>query len=333
MARRLLTLLLLLAAAAVHADWRAASAQEQALDAAAFAGVREALAQQLTDVQAVVVALQGRVVFAWHRDGAPDTLRETQSVNKSALSALVGAAIGEGRIASVDQPVLAILPEWQALNADPRTAAITVRHLLTMSAGFAFEDATGTGAPGRPADGWARPLRHAPGTQFQYDNASVAMLQAVLEKATGMPLPEYARSHLVQPLGMAEPDYRRMLRLRTEDMARLGQLFLQQGQWEGRQLLPADYVAAATAPQNAGGPPVRMPYGYLWWVPGSAGERRTFMANGFGGQYIWAWPPREVVVAVHSDPTRQSNERGHALQLILRHVVPALRQRAAAEPR
>lgn len=320
-------------AGAAQGQWRAPTPQEQALDAAAFGGLADALRQQYTDIQGVVLAVGGRVVFSWHRDGAPDTLRDIQSVNKSVLSALVGIAIGEGRIAGIDQPVLALVPEWRGLNADPRAAAITVRHLLTLSAGFAVDDATGTGAPGQPAEAWARPLRHAPGAQFVYDNGSIALLRAVLEKATGMPLPDYARTRLVQPLGMAEPDYRRAGRMRTEDMARLGELFLRRGAWDGRQLLPAEYVDEATRAQSDGGPPVRMPYGLMWWIPGAEGDRRTFMANGFGGQFIWAWPPRGTVAAVHSTVAPASNERGHAIQFILRQVAPAVRQRLQDEAR
>jgi len=158
-------LLLALAAATVQAEWRTGppTEQEQALDAAAFQGIDAVLAGQLTDVQSAVVVLRGRVVYAYYRDGNPDALRPTQSVAKSALSALVGTALAQGRIRSLDQPVVEMVPDWAAANPDPRAAVITVRQLLTMTAGFAVNDPAGT-APGlRPRDAWARPLAHAPG--------------------------------------------------------------------------------------------------------------------------------------------------------------------------
>ena len=332
--RKLGTCLLIAAAAATaQAEWRTAppSAQEQALDAAAFQGVDALLAGQLTDVQSAVVVLRGRVVYAYYRDGNPDALRPTQSVAKSALSALVGIALAQGRIRSLDQPVVELVPDWAAANADPRAAAITVRHLLTMTAGFAVDDPTGT-APGlRLRDAWARPLAHAPGQAFAYDNSVVALLGAVVEKAAGMPLADYARQHLVQPLALAEPGYQRGLQLRTLDMAKLGQLYLQKGAWDGRQILPEDFVAASVQPQNAGGPPVKLAYGYLWWVVPGKAPRPTFLASGYSGQFIWVHPALDLVVATTSTVSAEAQQRGQALQLIRNQLFAAAQRRLAAE--
>lgn len=114
------------------------------------------LAQQLTDVESAVVVLRGRVVFSYYRDGDAERLRDTQSASKSALSALVGTAIAQGRIASVDQRVTELVPEWAPLNPDPRAATITLRHLLTLTAGFSLADTprtrAGTAAPLPPHD-------------------------------------------------------------------------------------------------------------------------------------------------------------------------------------
>jgi CubicO group peptidase (beta-lactamase class C family) len=319
-------------AQAQSAGWRGSSPAEQVLDAAAFQGVSETISEQMRDVQSVVVVLRGRTVFEFYRDGAPATLRDVHSVAKSALSALVGTAVGQGRIASLDQPVLALMPEWTALNPDPRAAAITVRHLLTMSAGFEVNDPTGTAAAGRPQDTWARPLRSAPGAAFAYDNALVPMLSAVLERATGMPLADYAREQLVTPLMFAEPAYSRGLGLRTLDMAKLGQLFLQNGVWGGKQIVPQAYVMAATQPQNAGGPPVSLSYGFMWWVVPSSAARPTFMASGFGGQFIWVHPPLDLVIAATSTASPDSGRRGQALQLIRSRLFTAAQRRLASEP-
>jgi CubicO group peptidase (beta-lactamase class C family) len=185
----------------------------------------------------------------------------------------------------------------------------------------------------RPAQAWARPLASAPGETFDYDNSLIPMLGAVLEKITGMPLPDYARRQLGAPLEMAEPGYRYTLHLRTIDMAKLGQLFLQEGRWDGRQLLSPAYVAAATRPQNAGGPPVGLQYGYMWWITPTEAPRRTFMASGWAGQLVWVHPPLDLVVAVTSTTSPQSQERGQALQLVRNGVFAAAQKSQGAQPR
>ena len=329
MAALALCLGLALAGAPVRAQLKTPSPAQAALDAAAFQGVERMLAERTTDVQSVVVLLQGRVAYQFHRDGAPDKLRDQQSVQKSALSVLAGVALGQRKLASLDQPVVALLPELAPLNADPRAAAITVRHLLTMTAGFEVNDPTGTARWLPPAQGWARPLRAAPGEQFSYDNSLMPLLSAALEQAVGMPLPDFARQHVVGPMGLAEPSYERGLQLRTLDMAKLGQLMLRDGMWDGKQIVPAAYVRAATEPQNAGGPPVATPYGYLWWVRPTPAPRRTFMASGYGGQLIWVHPPLEMVVALTSTVSADSQRRGHAVELLRGGLVPAAQARNA----
>jgi CubicO group peptidase (beta-lactamase class C family) len=329
--------LLMGVSAAVHAqspaEFRATSPAEQALDAAAFSGVDESIRDHLADVNSAVVVLGGRVVYEYYRDGNPATLRDVRSVAKSALSALTGIALGQGRIVSLDQPVVALVPEWASLNGDPRAASIAVRHLLTMTAGFDVNDPTGTAAAGTPATAWARPLRAAPGQAFAYDNALIPMLAAVLEKATGMPLADYARQQLVTPLGLEEPSYQRGLKMRTVDMAKLGQLFLQKGAWARQQLIPESYVMAATQRQNAGGPPVSMPYGYMWWVVPSNTPRNTFMASGYAGQFIWVHPPLDLVIAVTSTVSQESQRRGQALQLIRGRLYAAAQKRTSSPVR
>lgn len=313
--------------------WReAATPAEQALDAKAFEGLDAALATQLTDVKSAVVVVRGRVVYQFYRDGEPGTLRDMQSVTKSALSVLLGTAIAQGHIASVDQRVLELVPEWAPLNSDPRAATLTLRHLLTQTTGFSLDDIprtrAGTAAALPARDAWARPLASDPGHAFAYDNSVTPLLSAVLEKATGMPLADFARQQLVEPMAMAEPSYQRgSLRLRTLDMAKLGQLYLQRGQWGGKPLVPEAFADASVQAQNAGGRPVGLSYGYLWWVVRGKAARPTFMASGFGGQLIWVYPPLDLVVAATSTVSAESSQRGHAQQLVRKHAFAAAQRR------
>lgn len=313
-------------APAAQSQILAGTPEQRAADAEAFDAIQKGLVDRWTDVESLVVVLQGRTLFEFYRDGAPDKLRDVQSVEKSALSALVGVALAQGAMASVDQPVVALVPEWAALNSDPRTRSITVRHLLTMTAGFDLGSATSITGKLPPAQGWARPLAAAPGERFAYDNAIVVLVSALIARVAGMPLADYARRELVQPMGMAEPAYKQLLHLRTQDMARLGQLFLQEGRWGDRQILTREYVADATRPQNRGGPPVSMPYGYLWWILPNEAPRRTFMASGYSGQMIWVHPPLDLVIAATSVISAESQRRGQAVQM-LRGLVPVAQAR------
>jgi CubicO group peptidase (beta-lactamase class C family) len=120
--------------------------------------------------------------------------------------------------------------------------------------------------------------------------------------------------------------------MRTMDMARLGQLHLQKGRWEDRQLVPEDFVQAATHAQNAGGAPVGLSYGLSWWVVPSRGERQTFMGAGFGGQFIWVHEPRQLVIAVNSTPSLDSHRRGQAMQLIRTRIFAAVAGQRPAAP-
>lgn len=310
-------------------SWRDATPDEARLDAIAFDGFDAGITDRFGDVQSLAVVLQGRTAYQYHRDGNPDALRDTQSVTKSALALLVGRALRQGQIASLDRPVLELMPQWQPLNVDSRAGAITLRHLLSMTPGFAIDDASGTTASLAPAAAWARPLQAAPGQRFAYDNSLPTLVAAILERVTGRPLADLAREQLVAPLGMREPIYARgLVQLRTVDMARLGQLVLQDGRWAGQPLLPEGFVQEMVRPRSAGGPPVGLPYGLFWWVASPT----TYFASGYGGQLVWVHVPLGLVVAVTSAVSPGSAQRGQALQLVRGRVFETARKRLAAAP-
>lgn len=329
----MLAFVLSLFSLAAEAQWRTPAPQERALDAAAFEGIERTISESFPDVQSVFVAVHGRVAFQYYRDGNSESLRNVQSVAKSALSALVGVALHQGRIKSLDQTVVELVPELLPLNADPRSRDITLRHLLTMTTGFQVNDPTGTAPAGRAKEGWARPMTNPPGQAFAYDNAAVVILAEVLETTVGMPVADFARQQLIVPLGMAEPSYQRGLSMRTEDMAKLGQLFLQNGLWGDSQLLGPSFVAEATTARNAGGPPVSLPYGFMWWVVPSKARRQTFMASGYSGQFVWVYPGMEMVVATTSTVSIEAQRRGEALRLMRTKLYAAAQKRVSAGDR
>lgn len=327
--------------AAAH-DAPQASPTEQAFEARVFDGL-QTQAEALADIRALVVLRRGRVAFEYHRSGLQtQPLQPVESVTKSVLALLVGMAVDQGRIASLDQPVLALLPQLADANDDPRAQRLTVRHLLTMTAGFQASERRFFDAKERARFAMGRRFEAEPGTTFRYDNPAADLLAALLQQAVGETPAAYAQRQLFAPLGVEASDWTRDeqgrhhgfsgLQLRTVDMARIGQLMLQQGRWAGRSLVGEDFVRAATAPHSGGGPPVDLPYGYLWWVAPSDAPSAPFVASGFGGQFIWVDPALDLVIAASADPDSASTARGQTLQLIRQRIVPAVARSQADMP-
>ena len=323
-------------------DAAVASAAEQAFDARVFAGLA-AQAEALPDVRSLVVLRRGRVAFEYQRTGqASDTLQPVESVTKNVLSLLVGIAVAQGRIVSLDQSVLALMPQLADANDDPRAKQLSVRHLLTMTAGFQASERRFFDAKERARFAMSRQFEAEPGTRFRYDNLAADLLAALLAQAVGDTPAGFAQREVFGPLGIESSEWAldeqgkhlgfSGLKLRTRDMARIGQLMLQQGRWSGRSVVSEDFARAASSRHNGGGPPVGLPYGYLWWVAPSDAARAPFVASGFGGQIISVDPALELVVAANSEVSAASNQRNQALNLLRQHIVPAVARSQAEMP-
>lgn len=285
------------------------------------------------DVHAIVVIRHGKLVFEHYFTGdderygqpAPHTvfavtsLHDVRSVTKSVTSLLLGIAIGHGWVADIDRPVLPYFPQYADLRT-PQKDLITLRHLLTMSQGLAWNENTPYSDPdnseirmSRAADPYRfaleQPVQAPPGQVYNYSGGSAALIGAILRKATGRDLAELARDELFGPLGITTADWYRLrngdptaasgLRLRPRDMAKLGQLVLDHGQWQGRQVVPAAYVDAAITPQINGSGVYF--YGYQFWLGRSfvAGRALDWAAAwGLGGQRIFIVPALDLVTVV-----------------------------------
>lgn len=324
-----------------HVSWPAAPPVLAAQHRRAFSALAARIDQQHADVQSVVVLHRGHLAFEHYRAGVgADRLQDTQSVTKSVLALLFGCALADGHVRSTQELVAMRLPPLLRLGADPRVRQLRFEHLLTMTAGWPGDQTARRDRDDDLRQIARRPFVADPGLRFAYDNGAANLLALALANAVGRPLADYARARLFVPLGIHRFDWRRGaqghhlgalgLSLTTRAMARLGQLALAEGRWQGRALVPADFMRQATARQNAGGAPLFSAYGYLWWVSSTASsrraERRTAMANGYGGQWIHVYPPLDVVVAATSRRTPESMARGQALTLIRREVLPALQK-------
>ncbi|MBP7565744.1 MAG: serine hydrolase [Burkholderiaceae bacterium] len=274
------------------------------------------------------------------------TPHDVRSVTKSVVALLWGIAQGEGAVPPVDTPVLDLLPALADLRSDGREH-ITVRDLLCMRSGLAWDESGGYSRPGNDARDllWrgdiarhvlGRRLQAAPGQQFNYNSGLSAVLAQLLEARTGQDLQDYARQKLFAPLGIESWEWGRDLRQRTRgdsglrlrprDMVRIGRLMLDGGRWQGRQLVPQDWVRAAVTPCVAGAE-----YGYQWWAGRIHVDGRPVGwqgALGNGGQRVFLVPALDLVVVATAGEYNDGSI-GRIQRSLLEQVVVATREHAA----
>lgn len=304
--------------------------------AAAIAGQGEII-NDFDQVRAIVVATDDRIVFEQYYATDQDAYWGMQSVTKSVVSTLVGIALEEGLIGSIDDTLAQLLPR-HANAMSPPVAGTTLRQLLTMTAGFPSGDEAPAPAFTQSED-WVRQILTSPeappGEGFHYSNGTSHLLAALLEEATGTSALDFARSRLFGPLGIdTRPAFRPVhlqgprakeiaahesadfawpvdpqgistgwwgMKLRPQDMVKLGQLFLGGGRWGDRQVVPAEWVDQATTQQVVvDGLGEGIGYGYQWWT-GTVDGDEAFQAMGYGGQLIEVIPGRNLVVVATTE--------------------------------
>lgn len=280
-------------------------------------------------VAGLVVLHEGKLVYERYALGADASTRFTSwSVAKSFTSTLVGLALGEGLVSSLDEPIERYVPEAKGTGYE----GVAIRQALQMSSGVRFREVYTDGGSDvvefvtqsmvlnrARANALAIdfPRAHPPGTVFNYNTAETQVLGEVLRNATGRSPSAYLEEKLWRRLGMEHdatwvldregPAGMEMtgccLNMTLRDEARFGQLFLQDGTWEGERVLPAGWVARATVPEPGAahlhfpvredGLPAERGYGYQWWWLGDG----AYAAEGVRGQFIWVDPKRRVVIA------------------------------------
>lgn len=268
----------------------------------------------------------GRVVFG------PTTLHDLRSVTKSIVGLVYGVALAEGKVPAPDQPLMASFPEYADLAADPRRQRLTIAHVLTMTLGLEwnedipYENPANSEramevAPDRYRFILERAIVAEPGTRWTYGGGATALLGRLIAKGTGQSLEDYARAVLFDPLGIGATEWIKGgdgvasaasgLRMTPRDLARIGQLMLNGGQWEGRRVVPAAWLETSLK-VHATVDEFRR-YGYHWYsgefgfgTPPGARKARWIGAFGYGGQRLFVLPDLDIAVAItggnYADP-------------------------------
>lgn len=271
----------------------------------------EALEGRIGDIHSITLVRHGAIVAeGWWAPYPRDLPHMLYSLSKSFTSSAVGIAIAEGRF-SLDDTVVSFFPEHTPAAPDENLLAMRVRHLLSMSTGHT--DDTWLPMVAREDGQWVKafleqPVRRPPGTHFLYNTGASYMLSAIIHKTTSQPMLEYLQPRLFEPLGIKNPTWldspERItlgglgLSLTTSEAARFGQLYLQQGVWQGQQLIPAAWVAEATAFQTPNGDyelsDWTQGYGYQFW----RSRHNAYRGDGAFGQFCVIMPEQDAVLAI-----------------------------------
>lgn len=307
----LLVALVLSAGGARSQDWPTATPESQGMDSAALARLVDYGANAKMD--SLVVVRNGKIVAeAYYAPYRREMLHRINSATKAFAGALAGIAIARGDLPPPETPVTALFPD--AAPADARWKDVRLQHLLDMTSGVDWTEPLTEAAPltaiemERSPD-WAqfvlqRRLVRAPGERFDYNSGNPHLVMAALARKAGMPVEAYAERHLFAPLGITQWRWRKDpqgvpnggygMYLHTRDMARFGQLYLQGGQWNGKQVLPREWVARVFSPKVEMDLP-RFHYADFWW---SLPHRKAYFAAGFHRQLIMVLPELGIVAAM-----------------------------------
>lgn len=309
-------------------------------------------------ITSVLAAHQGQLVYEkYFNEGSHEHLNDVRSASKSITSLLIGQALDEGHLHSVEQPVFAMFSDkhpWR--NPDPRKDQITVQDLLTMSSILECNDwnqfSRGNEERMYIVEDWVQfmldlPVRGIPpweskpeespyGRNFSYCTGGSFLLGAIIERASGKRLEQFAEEHLFEPLGFGPVKWPVSplgiaqggggLRLRSVDLLKLGQMMLDKGRWQGQQIVSQQWVAESFKPRAEIGQPPAKDYGYQWWIYHFTVNDQlyvTYAAAGNGGNYIFITPDLDLVTVVTSTAYGTSYMHTQSQSILTDYIIPA----------
>lgn len=352
--------------AAVDDGWQLATPESVGLDGERLCGIAARVAATNANIHAVVIAMRGLLVFEQYFPGYDEpwgmgggryefdaqTKHDMRSVSKSVVSLLAGMAIDRELIRSADEPVVKFFPDYSAVKS-PGWDNITIRHLLTMSSGIQWDENLPWKDPkndephlGSETDPYryvlSKPVAAPPDTVWNYNGGGTDLLGNIIERASGKPLDAFARETLFTPLGITDWEWMKYrnehfaaaagLRLRPRDAAKIGQLVLNKGKWNGRQIVSSRWIEPSVAPrfQAIGYFGGLFYYGQQWWMGRTLGgdrEVKWIAAQGLGGQRIFVVPELDLVVMTTSGLYASGRQGQAALDLLANFIIPSIKDK------
>jgi CubicO group peptidase (beta-lactamase class C family) len=302
-------------------QWQISSPNQQGLNDSLINSALT-VAESYDFIHCLLIVRNGFLVAEkYYRGHQPEDSYNVKSVSKSFISALVGIALREGYLDSLNQKMIDFFPEYNTPSLDPRTKQITIRHLISMRAGFdnLIEDYDVNWQHWINSSDWIKyaielPMEYTPGTRFAYITAETHLVSAILTKATGMSTMAFANKYLFYPLKISVKRWDKDpqgyyiggmdMYFTPRDMARFGLLYLKDGIIDGQQIVPFEWVQESrqyySTLSGTWGRLNEMGYGYFWWL-GKINNYFTFFALGYGGQYVMVFPALEMIVVTTSD--------------------------------
>jgi CubicO group peptidase (beta-lactamase class C family) len=345
-------------------DWRIATQAEAGFDPQKLCTMIDELDRLDANIHGVVVVRHGSLIFEHYRAGqderwgtdqgrvehGPDVKHDLRSVSKSVTSLLVGIALDRKIISTIDQPVFSFFPDMASLRT-PEKDRITLRHLLTMASGLTWDET-------RPYDRDAnderrmlystdpyrftlgKPVAETAGAKWNYSGGDTQLLAGVLQRSSGKFIADFAREALFAPLGIRDFEWLKMpgngepaadsgVRLRPRDMAKLGELVLRRGQWNGRQVVSQAWIDESTRTHMAhfdSYPSIG--YGYQWWTDYEDRDGRRSLwisAQGLGGQRIYIHPGLDLVVVITAGLYADDRQDTSPYEIFSTYVIAAIR--------
>jgi CubicO group peptidase (beta-lactamase class C family) len=349
-------------AADIADGWTISAPETVGLDSRELCRVIEWLdGDRQLNVHSVLVVRRGALVFEHYRKGAddhwgsplpdarhgPELRHDLRSATKSVTGLLIGLAHERKLIPSLDEPVFQYFPDYVDLRT-PEKDRILLQHLLTMSAGLDWDENVPISDP---RHGEARMWRSgdrlhtaleprmvaAPGLNWNYSGGCTELLGAVLCRAVGKPIDDFARESLFDPLGITDVEWARYdnspsasggLCMRSRDLAKIGQLVVSRGQWRTRQIVSNQWIDDSIAPHIGAADRLYF-YGYHWWLGRSLLGRREIAwaaAVGYGGQRLFVVPALELAVVITAGHYADAMQGWVPLVILNRYVLPAVKQ-------
>jgi len=352
--------------AAIGDGWPIATPDSVGLDGERLCGIAARLAATNANIHGVVIVRRGALAFEQYFPGYDEpwgmgggrhefdaqTKHDMRSVSKSIVSLLAGIAIDRELIKSADEPVVKFFPDYSAVKS-PGWDRIKIRHLLNMSSGIQWDENLPWKDPkndephlGNEADPYryvlSKPVAAPPDTVWNYNGGGTDLLGNIIERVSGKSLDAFARETLFAPLGIADWEWMKYrnehfasaagLRLRPRDAAKIGQLVLNKGAWNGQQIVSPKWIEQSVAPrfQALGYFGGLFYYGQQWWMGRTLGGGRDvkwIAAQGLGGQRIFIAPELDLVVMTTSGLYASGRQGQAALDLLANFIIPSIKDK------